>query len=49
MASDWLDAGLAPRSLTILEPSPSPEIAALAASRGAALNPEIAALADKRA
>jgi pyrroline-5-carboxylate reductase len=42
MAQGWLDAGLAPASLTILEPNPSPEIASLAASRGIALNPRIA-------
>jgi pyrroline-5-carboxylate reductase len=39
MALGWLDSGLAASSLTILEPSPSPELAALARSRGAALNP----------
>ena len=43
MAQGWLDAGLDPLSLTILEPNPSPEIASLAASRGVALNPQIAA------
>ncbi len=43
MAQGWLDAGLPPSSLTILEPNPSPEIASLAASRGIALNPPIAA------
>ena len=43
MAQGWLDAGLAPSSLTILEPSPSPEIASLAAARGVALNPQITA------
>jgi pyrroline-5-carboxylate reductase len=42
MARGWLDGGLAAASLTILEPSPSPEIASLAASRGVALNPPIA-------
>jgi pyrroline-5-carboxylate reductase len=42
MARGWLEAGLAPSSLTILEPNPSPEIASLAASRGFALNPRIA-------
>jgi pyrroline-5-carboxylate reductase len=40
MAQGWLDAGLPASSLTLLEPSPSPEIAALAASRGVALNPD---------
>jgi pyrroline-5-carboxylate reductase len=39
MAQGWLAAGLPPSSLTILEPDPSPEIAALAASRELALNP----------
>jgi pyrroline-5-carboxylate reductase len=43
MARGWLDAGLAASSLTILEPNPSSEIASLAANRGAALNPHIAA------
>ena len=45
MASGWLDAGLAASSLAILEPNPSPEVAALASAREVALNPEIAALA----
>jgi pyrroline-5-carboxylate reductase len=39
MARGWLEAGFASSSLTILEPEPSPEIAALAADRGFALNP----------
>lgn len=39
MARGWLEAGLAPSSLTILEPAPSPEIASLAGARGFALNP----------
>ena len=38
MAQGWLDAGLPAFSLAIREPKPSPEIAALAASRGVALN-----------
>jgi pyrroline-5-carboxylate reductase len=46
MAQGWLDAGLAASSLTILEPSPSLEIASLAASRGVALNPKITATPD---
>ena len=45
LASGWLEGGLAASSLAILEPSPSQEIAALAASRGATLNPKIADLA----
>ena len=54
MAQGWLDAGLPARSLTIIEPNPSPEIAALAADRGVALNarsadapPEMLVLAVK--
>jgi pyrroline-5-carboxylate reductase len=43
MAQGWLDAGLAPSSLTIFEPNPSSEIASIAASRGVSLNPAIAA------
>jgi pyrroline-5-carboxylate reductase len=43
MARGWLDAGLPASSLTMLEPNPSPEIAALAAGRGLTLNPEFAA------
>jgi pyrroline-5-carboxylate reductase len=39
MALGWLKGGLAPSALTIFEPNPSDEIAALAASRGVALNP----------
>ena len=45
MASGWLEAGLAASSLAILEPDPSAEVATLASACGAALNPEIAALA----
>ena len=43
MAQGWLAAGLDASSLTIVEPNPSAEIASLAASRGVALNPHIAA------
>src|ERR1700722_8680538 len=43
MAQGWLDAGLPASSLTILEPNPSSEIASLAADRGIALNPRLAA------
>jgi pyrroline-5-carboxylate reductase len=39
LALGWLEGGLAPSSLTILEPDPSEQIASLAASRGVALNP----------
>jgi pyrroline-5-carboxylate reductase len=41
MAKGWLDAGLPASSLTILDPNPSPEIAALAANRAIALNPRV--------
>ena len=47
MAQGWLDAGLPASSLTILEPNPSSEIASLAADRGVALNPRIAASPPK--
>jgi pyrroline-5-carboxylate reductase len=43
MAQGWLDAGLSASSLTIIEPNPSSEIASLAADRGVALNPHMAA------
>jgi pyrroline-5-carboxylate reductase len=46
MAQGWLAVGLPASSLTILEPNPSPEIASLAASRGIALNPHVAAPPD---
>jgi pyrroline-5-carboxylate reductase len=46
MALGWLEAGLAPTSLAILEPKPSDEIAALAGSRGVALNPAKCATPD---
>src|SRR5271166_5325067 len=39
MTLGWLEGGLAPSSLTILEPNPSEQIVSLAASRGFALNP----------
>ena len=39
MAQGWLDARFPASSLTILEPNPSPEISALAADQGIALNP----------
>ena len=39
MARGWLDGGLAPSSLTLIDPQPSEEIAALAAERGVAVNP----------
>src|ERR1700677_69052 len=43
MAQGWLAAGPPSSSLTNLEPIPSSEIASLAAHRGVALNPRIAA------
>ena len=45
MASGWLAGGLAASALTILEPTPSPEIVSLASGRGAVLNPRVADLA----
>ena len=45
MLRGWLGAGLEPKRATILEPKPSPAIAALAAERGLALNPPLAGLA----
>jgi pyrroline-5-carboxylate reductase len=53
MALGWLEGGLAPSSLTILEPNPSEEIASLVASRGVSLNapnfapPDVLVLAVK--
>jgi pyrroline-5-carboxylate reductase len=41
----WLAGGLAPQRATIIDPKPSPAIAALAAERGVALNPPLAGLA----
>ncbi len=46
MATGWLEGGLAPSSLTILEPNPSEGIVALADSRGVALNPQKSAPPD---
>jgi pyrroline-5-carboxylate reductase len=42
MLRGWLAAGLEPGRVTILEPKPSPAIAALAAERAIALNPAAA-------
>ncbi len=39
MLAGWLGGGLDPARTTILDPHPSPEIAALCAARGLALNP----------
>jgi pyrroline-5-carboxylate reductase len=53
LALGWLEGGLAPSSLTILEPNPSEEIGSLAASRGVSLNaanfapPDVLVLAVK--
>ena len=46
MAAGWLDGGLAPSSLTILEPSPSADLLRLAAARGIAVNPAEAEAPD---
>jgi pyrroline-5-carboxylate reductase len=45
MLTGWLARGLDPARLTVVEPSPSPEIGALAA-QGVQLNPKDAATAD---
>jgi pyrroline-5-carboxylate reductase len=39
MLKGWLDGGLAPSRLAIIDPAPAPEIIALAAAQGIALNP----------
>jgi pyrroline-5-carboxylate reductase len=39
MLKGWLDGGLAPSQVAIVDPAPSPEIAALATGHGIALNP----------
>jgi pyrroline-5-carboxylate reductase len=41
----WLRFGLDPQNVAVIEPSPSPQIAALAA-RGVRLNPDVRALTD---
>ena len=41
MLQGWLDGGLAPSRIVIVDPAPSPDIVALAAARGIALNPAI--------
>jgi pyrroline-5-carboxylate reductase len=41
----WLRLGLAPKHVAVIEPSPSPEIAALA-QRGLSLNPDLHTLRD---
>jgi pyrroline-5-carboxylate reductase len=43
MLEAWLGQGLAPGRITVLDPNPSPRIAALAASNGFALNRPVAA------
>src|SRR5262245_5332610 len=45
MLDGWLARGLAPRNVAVLEPQPTPEVAALAA-RGLRLNPSAGALRD---
>ncbi|MDP4021438.1 pyrroline-5-carboxylate reductase [Methylobacterium sp. NEAU 140] len=40
MLAGWIEAGLDPRATAVVDPSPSPEIAALCAARGIRLNPE---------
>ena len=40
MLRGWLDGGLSAAGVTVIEPQPSPELMALRAERGFALNPE---------
>jgi len=49
MLRGWLDAGLPARDVAILEPSPSPDIAAFAAERGLKLNPDRRSLREPEA
>jgi len=42
----WLEGGLAPSCVTLIDPSPPPDIATLAATHGIALNPPSAGLAE---
>src|ERR1700761_4193417 len=44
----WLQAGLAPERIAVIEPDPAPTIAALGA-RGVRLNPDVATLAEATA
>ncbi|WP_430911983.1 pyrroline-5-carboxylate reductase [Methylobacterium sp. sgz302541] len=46
MLSGWLAGGLDPARTVILDPAPSPEIAALCAARGIRLNPKAAPVSD---
>ncbi len=46
MAAGWLEGGLSPASLTIIEPNPSDAVVALARARGVALNPPAPAAPD---
>ena len=43
MLKGWLDGGLAPARIMLVDPAPSPEIATLAAAHSIALNPPPAA------
>lgn len=49
MLDGWLANGLAPEAVTILDPHPSPEIAALAREKGLSLNPPLAEVAPPAA
>lgn len=46
MLAGWLAAGLDPARTTILDPQASPEMRALCAARGLALNPEAPSVAE---
>ena len=43
MLRGWLDGGLPAVAVAVIDPAPAPELAALAAARGFALNPPAAA------
>jgi pyrroline-5-carboxylate reductase len=49
MLKGWLQGGLAPSQVVIVDPTPAPEIAALAARQGVALNPPPAGRASPEA
>ena len=46
MLSGWLDRGVRPEQVAVLDPSPPPESADMIGAAGVALNPDIAGIAD---
>lgn len=46
LLTGWLERGVPGRSIVIIDPEPSAEIVDIATSRGAALNPDVAGIAD---